>query len=99
MDAPLPAADLHCDTAQLLGKGYDLAARHTRHHIDLPRSFLIGDRWRDIDAGHNAGCVTVLIDRGYREAPPARPPEARVPSLAAAIEWICRREDGGDAIT
>lgn len=61
----------------------------TRHHgIDLSRSFMAGDRWRDIDAGHNAGCTTVLIDRGYAERAPARPPHARVQSLAEAAAWI-----------
>jgi D-glycero-D-manno-heptose 1,7-bisphosphate phosphatase len=35
--------------------------------IDLFRSFMVGDRWRDIDCGHAAGCVTVFIDRGYSE--------------------------------
>src|SRR6266446_3762563 len=32
--------------------------------IDLSRSFIVGDRWRDIDCGHAAGCVTILIDYG-----------------------------------
>lgn len=35
--------------------------------IDLSRSFMVGDRWRDIDCGHAAGCKTVFIDRGYIE--------------------------------
>ena len=35
--------------------------------IDLSTSFMVGDRWRDIDCGHAAGCKTVFIDRGYVE--------------------------------
>jgi D-glycero-D-manno-heptose 1,7-bisphosphate phosphatase len=36
-------------------------------HLDLGRSWMIGDRWRDIDCGHAAGCRTIFIDRGYAE--------------------------------
>ena len=67
--------------------GLLLEAR-SKHNIDLSRSFVVGDRWRDIDAGHNAGCKTVLIDYGYRERAPARPPEATVQSLREAADWI-----------
>jgi D-glycero-D-manno-heptose 1,7-bisphosphate phosphatase len=35
--------------------------------INLSRSFMVGDRWRDIDCGHAAGCTTIFIDRGYTE--------------------------------
>jgi D-sedoheptulose 7-phosphate isomerase len=61
-----------------------------KHNIDLSRSFLVGDRWRDIDAGHAAGCKTILIDYGYRERKPAQPPEATVHSLREAADWIVR---------
>ncbi len=59
-----------------------------KHNIDLSRSFVVGDRWRDVDAGHNAGCKTILIDYGYKERKPARPPEATVRSLREAADWI-----------
>src|SRR5258708_5286653 len=59
-----------------------------KHNLDLSRSFVVGDRWRDIDAGHNAGCKTVLIDYGYKERKPEQPPEATVRSLREAADWI-----------
>jgi D-sedoheptulose 7-phosphate isomerase len=65
-----------------------LLEAHRKHNIDLSRSFVVGDRWRDIDAGHNAGCKTVLIDYGYKERKPAQPPEATVRSLREAADWI-----------
>ena len=41
--------------------------------IDLAKSWMIGDRWRDIDCGRAAGCRTILIERGYAEELRARP--------------------------
>jgi transaldolase len=38
--------------------------------IDLHASFMVGDRWRDIEAGAAAGCRTVFIDYGYQEKRP-----------------------------
>jgi D-glycero-D-manno-heptose 1,7-bisphosphate phosphatase len=36
-------------------------------NIDLSCSYMVGDRWRDILAGRNAGCKTFLIDYAYAE--------------------------------
>jgi D-sedoheptulose 7-phosphate isomerase len=59
-----------------------------QYGIDLSRSYFAGDRWRDIDAGANAGCKTILIDHGYAEQKPAAVPDARVKSLPEAVDWI-----------
>jgi len=66
----------------------------SKHDVDLAESFMVGDRWRDVEAGQNAGCRTVLIDGGYTEREPARPADARVYSLKEAADWIleaCRK--------
>jgi D-glycero-D-manno-heptose 1,7-bisphosphate phosphatase len=59
-----------------------------RYRVDLRHSFLVGDRWRDVDAGAAAGCRTVLIDRHYRERSPQHPPDFRAASLHSAVDWI-----------
>jgi D-glycero-D-manno-heptose 1,7-bisphosphate phosphatase len=57
--------------------------------IDLSQSFLIGDRWQDIDCGHDAGCRTVFIDRNYSEAL-KQPPDWSVQSFGQAVGVILR---------
>jgi D-sedoheptulose 7-phosphate isomerase len=66
-----------------------------KHNIDLAASFMVGDRWRDIEAGYNAGCRTILIDYGYSERPPDREPDLRVSSLREAADWIIRSTPKG----
>ena len=55
--------------------------------IALSESFMVGDRWRDVDCGHAAGCRTVFLDRGYKEAL-RQPPDFTVGSFAEAVEVI-----------
>lgn len=55
--------------------------------LDLHKSFIVGDRWRDIAAGQAAGCKTVLIECNYDE-PAAESPDAIVSSLAEAADLI-----------
>jgi D-glycero-D-manno-heptose 1,7-bisphosphate phosphatase len=75
-----------CDCRKPL-PGLLLRAAET-YDIDMPRSFMVGDRWRDVDAGASAGCATVWIDYGYREKRSAAEPSITVDSIRAAAEWI-----------
>jgi D-glycero-D-manno-heptose 1,7-bisphosphate phosphatase len=56
-------------------------------HIECKTSYMIGDRWRDIEAGRRAGCKTFFVDRGYDEQPP-RAYDFRVNSLPDAARII-----------
>ena len=62
-----------------------------RFSIDLPSSFVIGDRDKDVQAGKNAGCQTIFIDRGYKEEKPSPPADLTVSSLDEAVDWIIAR--------
>ncbi len=56
-------------------------------HIDLKRSYMVGDRWRDISAGKAAGCQTFFIDYQYQEQCVQRP-DVVVASLEEAANRI-----------
>ena len=60
--------------------------------IDLANSFMVGDRWKDIEAGRRAGCTTILIDYGYAE-PQQSVPDHRVRSLVEAAGWIVNQRE------
>ncbi len=72
-----PAPGMLLDAAAALG-------------LDLARSWMIGDRWRDVDCGRRAGVRTVFIDFDYAE-PLHAPPDFRVRSFVEAARIILAR--------
>ncbi len=56
-------------------------------NLSLAESFMVGDRWRDVDCGHAAGCRTIFVDRGYKEVL-RQSPDWTVGSFAEAVEII-----------
>jgi D-glycero-D-manno-heptose 1,7-bisphosphate phosphatase len=67
----------------------------TQLRIDLARSVMVGDRWRDVEAGRRAGCRTVLVRRSYDE--PIAHADIEVGALSEAIQWILQRTSNGPA--
>jgi D-glycero-D-manno-heptose 1,7-bisphosphate phosphatase len=48
---------------------------------------MVGDRWKDIEAGERAGCKTIFVDNTYSEKKPSRF-NYSVLSLAEATDII-----------
>lgn len=44
-----------------------------KYKINLKKSYLIGDRWKDIDAGKKVLCKTIFINKNYNEKLNMRP--------------------------
>ena len=57
------------------------------YDIDLSKSFMVGDRWRDVEAGASAGCKTFFINYRYAEKEP-NAPDFIVSSLLEAKKII-----------
>ncbi len=56
--------------------------------IDISKSFMVGDRWRDVACGQEAGCKEIFfIDYGYDERKP-EPPFTKVDSLLMSAQKI-----------
>jgi D-glycero-D-manno-heptose 1,7-bisphosphate phosphatase len=58
-------------------------------NIDLAGSYVIGDRWRDIDCARAAGCRSIFIDRGYKERL-REPPDFTVADFNDAVNAVLR---------
>ncbi|MFH1931655.1 MAG: HAD-IIIA family hydrolase [Pseudomonadota bacterium] len=55
--------------------------------IDLANSYMIGDGWKDMEAGRQAGCRCILIDTAYNKDVDC---ERRVKTLAQAVQCILK---------
>jgi D-glycero-D-manno-heptose 1,7-bisphosphate phosphatase len=64
------------------------------HHVDLRRSWFVGDILDDVEAGNRAGCRTVLVDLGTESMPPslARTPDFVARDTCHALELIAGSE-------
>ena len=68
----------------------------TEHGVDLSRSFMVGDKAADVEAGRRAGCTPLLVLTGYgavTSAELAGDPVPRCADLAAAVDQILRMPD------
>jgi len=61
------------------------------YDVDLGASAMVGDRWRDIEAGRLAGCASIFLDYRYAERQPDEP-DAIVTSLEEAADWILSKD-------
>jgi len=68
--------------------------------IDLTQSFMVGDKWSDVELGHRAGMSSILVRTGFSPDDPGnkRPadvddPDLTAHDLAEAVQWIIGQKD------
>jgi len=72
-----------------------LHAAAAKWGLDLAACLVVGDRWRDIEAGRRAGCYTVLLERSYSGCDSA---DCRVASLREAVDLVLARAEGAHGL-
>ena len=88
-EAALPQYRVICDCRKPRPGSLLRAARE--HGLDLPASFMVGDRMTDVAAGAAAGCRTVLVQTGQHDAPPI----VMAPTQGAPCGHFSQKERGG----
>ena len=94
---PLDGIEVCTDTKEAAGPRrkpapgmlLDAAARWD---IDLASSFMIGDRWNDVEAAKRAGCAALFIDRGYTAEERPSDQLASFDGIEAAVDWLLTEE-------
>jgi D-glycero-D-manno-heptose 1,7-bisphosphate phosphatase len=78
----------------------DQAARDLA--IDVSRSYMVGDKWSDVELGHRAGATSILVRSGFAADDPgnARPehvadPDFTARDLSEAADWIIAHSEEG----
>jgi len=81
-----PEYKMDCDCRKPKTGMFKKAARE--FHIDLSRSLMIGDSERDLQAGINAGCITIGVRTGYGIRKSAVMPDYFFENLKEAVDFI-----------
>jgi len=92
-DATIARYRMACDCRKP-GPGM-LRAAAAELDLDLPRSFAVGDKWTDVQAGQAAGAGGILVRTGYGRASESSPPPGVTPTtvtdnVMSAAAWILR---------
>lgn len=77
-----------------------LRAAAKKHHLNLKRSYVVGDKLIDVELGLKAGAKAVLVETGYGlkekgqiETSPAKPNRICI-DLNQAVDWILQQPEG-----
>ena len=95
-DAPLEAYRVKCGCRKPQPGMIRSAAKDLG--IDVARSFVVGDRWLDMELAHASGATGILVRTGYGQTQASKPPPpdgiraaAVVDNLIEATTWILRQ--------
>lgn len=84
-------AEYKIDCACRKGNPGMLLQAAAEHGIDLSRSYMVGDKLADVEAGRRAGCRSILVLTGYGQSDVKKLPDNEVPvvaDLSSAVDYI-----------